>query len=596
MQHSNSERTYTDFKADKKRKFPELFSSSDDSDNEPCPSQAPSNSKSDPPSKYEPPSTMPYKSKSSQYGACQQWTRYCKWWEDLKQSGAVFIGVLLDPNIFDNFSEHDMHMRMEELMFKVSHLQRAHLLSLYVKDLSPIKDGLTHYDGGTIKGYIDSIVRRLRVEECTNRQFSSYYGNWSWLGNTEYTFLSETLQRKLVKEDKDFRGQKKKNSKTSDSITPASFKKIMLRTKTRDDYRAKNDMHNYIKTNASLCVHIHTYFCGCRAQKEISEIIVQDFTDMSKNCIKFEQSSDFKTRKLGSNFNFIDREASFILGEEYCEPFRIFLYKRPPNAIDRFFLYDTPSARFEQTIWLSAAKPIGPRPLSLAVGNEIASMISEGIVADGNYSNTSLRKGLSDRLGFAHVPPVLIDLAVGHFNSKSDQSSSAFTSMPNLPTYLSMWKQSLTRKKIALLLFAPNLSWKDIENEDHFHEAYSIFFPNDNLSASNHFYASDESLQFHGTSTACKNDISLPLEPISACENDASLFDDSVSDDFFLAFLTPPELKEKLQNPTHTQPHPQNYAQTNTAMSFSANVAPVLHISGGTVNITFASAPTNMPL
>ena len=178
--------------------------------------------------------------------------------------------------------------------------------------------------------------------------------------------MSETLQRKLVKEDKDFRGQKKKNSKTSDSITPASFKKMMIRTKNkRDNSRAKNDMHNYTKTNASLCVQIHIYFCGCRAQKEISEIIVQDLTGMSKNCIKFEQSSDFKTRKLGSNFNFIDREALFILGEGYCKPFRIFLYKRPPNAIDRFFLYDTPRARFEQTIWLSAAKPIGPRPLSL---------------------------------------------------------------------------------------------------------------------------------------------------------------------------------------------------------------------------------------
>ena len=63
-----------------------------------------------------------------------------------------FIGVLLDANIFDNFSEHDMHMRMEELMLKVSHLQITHLLSLYVKDLSPIKDGLTHSDGETIKG------------------------------------------------------------------------------------------------------------------------------------------------------------------------------------------------------------------------------------------------------------------------------------------------------------------------------------------------------------------------------------------------------------------------------------------------------------
>ena len=196
-----------------------------------------------------------------------------------------------------------------------------------------------------------------------------------------------------------------------------------------------------------MCAHSYL-FCGCRAQKEISDIIVQDFTDISKNCIKFEQSSDFKTRKLGSNFKFIDREGAFILGEEFCEPFRIFLYKRPPNAIDRFFLYDAPSARFEHDIWLSAAKPIGPRPLSLAVGNEISSMISEGIVADGNYSNTSLRKGLSGRLGFAHVPPVLIDLAVGHFNSKSDQSSAAFTSIPNLPMYLSVWKQTLTRKKI----------------------------------------------------------------------------------------------------------------------------------------------------
>jgi len=136
-------------------------------------------------------------------------------------------------------------------------------------------------------------------------------------------------------------------------------------------------------------------------------MIVQDFTDVSPNCIKFEQSSDFKTRKLGANFNFIDREASFILGEEYCEPFRIFLYKRPADAIDRFFLYDAPTARFQDSIWLAAAKPIGPKPLSKAVGNEISSMISEGIVADGIYTNTSLRKGLSDRLGIAHVPPVL---------------------------------------------------------------------------------------------------------------------------------------------------------------------------------------------
>ena len=104
---------------------------------------------------------------------------------------------------------------------------------------------------------------------------------------------------------------------------------------------------------------------------------------------------------------------------------------------DRFFLYDAPTARFQDSNWLAAAKPIGPKPLSKAVGNEISSMISEDIVADGIYTNTSLRKGLSDHLGIAHVPPVLIDLAIGHFNSKSDQSSSALHPHPIFrPIYL----------------------------------------------------------------------------------------------------------------------------------------------------------------
>ena len=589
MQTSNAQttdRTYAEFKADKKRTFAELFSSSSSSESE---TDAPTAAKPSSFLLYKPPSQKPYKSKSSELGACQQWNRYCNWWEELKQSGAIFIGGLLDPEVFDDFPESGMHIVMDELMFRVTHLQRAHLLSLYIKQLSPLKEGLTHYDGGTIKGYIDSIVRRLHVEENKTRKLSLYYGNWSWKNNKAYAFLFETLERKVHEEDVRYRGLKKKNPKTSDSITPSSFKKMMLRTKAkREEYRVNNDLHNFVKMNATLCVHIHTYFCGCRAQQEIAAIIVQDFTDVSPNCIKFEQSSDFKTRKLGANFNFIDREASFILGEEYCEPFRIFLYKRPADAIDRFFLYDAPTARFQDSIWLAAAKPIGPKPLSKAVGNEISSMISEGIVADGIYTNTSLRKGLSDRLGIAHVPPVLIDLAIGHFNSKSDQSSSAFTSTPNLPTYLSIWKQSLTRKKIALLLFDPYLTWNDIENEDHFHQAYRNFFPGDFPPA---IRTTIDRFQVDENSGTLSDDLTTQ-EPIFRQENLPTYIDDSIPDEFFLDFLTPPAL---ICEPK-SQPQAQHFEQKNNAFTFSTNAAPILHIHGGTVNISFASAPPTMPL
>ena len=57
--------------------------------------------------------------------------------------------------------------------------------------------------------------------------------------------------------------------------------------------------------------------------------------------------------------------------------------KRLADAVDSFFLFDALTARFQDSIWLAAAKPIGPKPLSKAVRNEISSMISEGIVADG---------------------------------------------------------------------------------------------------------------------------------------------------------------------------------------------------------------------
>ena len=135
-----------------------------------------------------------------------------------------------------------------------------------MKQLSPLK-GLTHYDGGTIKGYIDSIVRRLHVEENKTRKLSLYYGNWSWKNNKAYTFLSETLERKVHEEDVRYRGLKKKNPKTSDSITPSSLKKMLLRTKAkREEYRVNNGLHNFVKMNATLCVHIHNYFCSSSAR------------------------------------------------------------------------------------------------------------------------------------------------------------------------------------------------------------------------------------------------------------------------------------------------------------------------------------------
>ena len=57
-----------------------------------------------------------------------------------------------------------------------------------------------------------------------------------------------------------------------------------------------------------------------------------------------------------------------------------------------------PSARFGDKILLASAKQIGPKVLAKAVQNEVRSLVAGGYVMDGLYMNTSLRKGLTDRL------------------------------------------------------------------------------------------------------------------------------------------------------------------------------------------------------
>ena len=98
--------------------------------------------------------TKPYSSKSAEYKANQQWARFCKWWEVLKETGAVSKRdpAILDPEVFDNLSNSDLDKPLNDLMFQIEHLQRAHLISLHIEQFSPTIQDITQLDGGIIKG------------------------------------------------------------------------------------------------------------------------------------------------------------------------------------------------------------------------------------------------------------------------------------------------------------------------------------------------------------------------------------------------------------------------------------------------------------
>jgi len=80
-----------------------------------------------------------YRSKSAENGANQQWNRFCRFWNDVLETGKVTKTntELFEPAVFDNISPQMLAQPMEQLIFQVSHLQRAHLLSIYFERLTP---------------------------------------------------------------------------------------------------------------------------------------------------------------------------------------------------------------------------------------------------------------------------------------------------------------------------------------------------------------------------------------------------------------------------------------------------------------------------
>lgn len=94
-----------------------------------------------------------------------------------------------------------------------------------------------------------------------------------------------------------------------------------------EEYKRANNVHNYVKTTAACAVFVIIMYCGTRARQEIADTICTDFTDIHPAMIMYQQSSDSKQKKLASNYTFIEREASYIIGEKYCNILRFSLYK-----------------------------------------------------------------------------------------------------------------------------------------------------------------------------------------------------------------------------------------------------------------------------
>jgi hypothetical protein len=292
----------------------------------------------------------------------QHWNRFNSWWDSSK--AILKYSNTLDKKVFDAGLRNYFVEDLQSVMTKLSHLQRAHILALYVKYLQPLTN-ISHFEGKTLKNYVDAICRRLRELEGQQTVLSERYGNWSWAceRDSRYDVLRKEMKLKIVTEDRLHRGTKKPTRK-ADSITIKSFRLLLQRTLEKaEHFHDQGDVYNYVNTMAAAAVFVIMYFCGTRARQEVTDTITKDFTLHHRALIEYKQSCDSKNKELKSDYSFVERESSFIVGETFCSPIYFFLERRPADSIDRFFLYASFSARIGDKILLSKKKPIGINPL-----------------------------------------------------------------------------------------------------------------------------------------------------------------------------------------------------------------------------------------
>jgi hypothetical protein len=155
----------------------------------------------------------------------QHWNNFVKWWEARKQS--IVSENILDGDVFPDVSLAELLQDIQTVMLSAAHLQRGHILALYVTELKPKIKNLTHLDGGSIKNYVDGICRKLKECESKSTELAERYGSWSVWTHHHYSKLHEKTAIKVYQEDKENRGKKVTEPKTSEPITAATFQVLI---------------------------------------------------------------------------------------------------------------------------------------------------------------------------------------------------------------------------------------------------------------------------------------------------------------------------------------------------------------------------------
>jgi hypothetical protein len=346
----------------------------------------------------------------------------------------------------------------------MSHVQRAEILKQFVKTIKS-KNGDLHLRAKSIKGIVDGLVREIKLIEGQNDDLLTKYGDWSWKKHCAYVIVVQSLKevclQKEVPNAANFRP-----SQTADVMQFWEFEQCqqlcISKIANSSTFREKLIMtQHYVMQTIGK-------FCGARAIGEIHDMRTSDFTELDVYWLEYFPSNYGKTVRVKSDFSIAPRFSSFICGRANCDAVRLLCSHRNTDASNYLFLKVLNNVKETEEIWF-ANQRVGEGKIGKALSPYAEELVTMNVFDKGHYTNTSIRKLVTEVLALKGTPEVIVSSAIGHYSSSGASYEGGFRDS-NLGNYMCQWSRPLLRKKIAVMMLKKEVKWADVQDQKFYAE------------------------------------------------------------------------------------------------------------------------------
>jgi hypothetical protein len=192
----------------------------------------------------------------------------------------------------------------------MSHAERNVCLSHFVAKISSSQSPIR---GCTKRGYLNSLMRAMKMFESQNMLTAQYGEDWSWRTSLHYKKLRCVLARTTIRNEIALCP----NPKTTAAAHMSEEQFNTLHNYTLELSNSSENFHEKLTHCIRYFAQGLLMFACLRGRDELALCQVDEFTIIDEATISFQMRRDYKSHKLDAQYKVTHKPPRILLGSQY---------------------------------------------------------------------------------------------------------------------------------------------------------------------------------------------------------------------------------------------------------------------------------------